>query len=120
MASLPGTKPIGNIRHECNLLRFKNGTAIWPPCNWNKDGYCNTGDLPRFIREGNSIRYKDYEWYETVKDDELKEDALINKRILEESINAIEESSDNEWDHDSPVKIDVSSNQNTNNNDRGL
>ncbi|GJX79932.1 hypothetical protein Tco_0328081 [Tanacetum coccineum] len=114
------------IYPECEI--WKNGTAIWPPCNWNEDEYCNTGDLPRFIREGNSIRYKDYEWYETVKDGELKEDALINKRILEESINAIEESSDNEWDHDSPVnewkdyehtnynKIDVSSNQNTNNN----
>ncbi|GJT71186.1 hypothetical protein Tco_1030472 [Tanacetum coccineum] len=51
------------------------------------------GDLPGFIREGNLIRYEDYEWYDTINS-ELKEEALINKRILEESMNAMEESSD--------------------------
>nr|GEV42712.1 hypothetical protein [Tanacetum cinerariifolium] len=113
---------------ECNLLLFKNRTAKWPTCNWKEDGYCNTGDLPGFIREGNSIRYEDYEWYDTNEDSELKEEALINKRILEESMNAIEESSDDKWDHDSPVdewkdyehttyiRTDASSNQNTYNN----
>ncbi|GJR18208.1 hypothetical protein Tco_0966735 [Tanacetum coccineum] len=96
-------EPINNIRHECNPLRFKNRTAKWPTCNWKEDGYCNTRDLPGFIHEGNLIRYEDYEWYDTIKDSELKEEALINKRILEELINVIEESSDDEWDHDSPV-----------------
>nr|GEU95325.1 hypothetical protein [Tanacetum cinerariifolium] len=51
------TEPIDNICHECNPLRFKNGTANWSTCNWKEDGYCNTRDLPGFIREGNSIRY---------------------------------------------------------------
>ncbi|GJY69386.1 hypothetical protein Tco_0472368 [Tanacetum coccineum] len=68
-----------------------------------KDGYCNTGDLPRFICDGNSIRYEDYEWYDTIDDGELKEEALINKWILEESMKVMEESSDDKWDHDSPV-----------------
>ncbi|GJW29647.1 hypothetical protein Tco_0046522 [Tanacetum coccineum] len=91
----------GNIHHECNPLRFKNETALWPTY---------------------------YEWYDTINDNELKEEALINKRILEESMNMMEESSDDEWDHDSPVdewkdyehttyiKTDISSNQNTYNN----
>ncbi|GKB02960.1 hypothetical protein Tco_0831049 [Tanacetum coccineum] len=121
-------EPIDNIHHECNPLRFKNGTTKWPTCNWKGDGYYNTRDLPGFIREGNSIRYEDYEWYDMIKDSELKEEALINKRILEESMNAMDESSDNKWDHDSPIdewkdyehttyiRTDASSNQNTYNN----
>nr|GEX21025.1 hypothetical protein [Tanacetum cinerariifolium] len=76
----------------------------------------------------NSIRYEDYEWYDTIEDSELKEEPLINKRILEESINVMKESSDDEWDHDSPVdewkdcehttsiETDAYSNQNTYNN----
>ncbi|GJV66342.1 hypothetical protein Tco_1477170 [Tanacetum coccineum] len=59
---------------------------------WNKDGYCNTRDLPGYIREGNLIRYEDYEWYDTIEDNELNEEALINKRILEESMNMMKES----------------------------
>ncbi|GKB24480.1 hypothetical protein Tco_0863881 [Tanacetum coccineum] len=121
-------EPINNICHKCNLLHFKNGTAKWPTCNWKEDKYCNTGDLPRFVREGNSIRYENDEWYDTIDDSELKEKALINKATLEESINANEESSDyvlshyspiDEWkdyEHTTYIKIDVSSNQNTYNN----
>ncbi|GJS09717.1 hypothetical protein Tco_0366513 [Tanacetum coccineum] len=56
-----------------------------------------------FICDGNSIRYEDYEWYDTIDDGELKEEALINKWILEESMKVMEESSDDKWDHDSPV-----------------
>ncbi|GJW79992.1 hypothetical protein Tco_0143967 [Tanacetum coccineum] len=96
-------EPIDNIYHECNPIRFINGTAKWPTCNWKEDGYCNIGNLPGFIREGNSIRYEDYEWYDTIEDSKLKEESLINKRIVEESMNAMEESSDDKWDHDSPV-----------------
>ncbi|GJR12710.1 hypothetical protein Tco_0795362 [Tanacetum coccineum] len=73
---------------------------------WTDDGeggYCNTRDLHGFFRDGNSIHYKDYEWYDMIKDNELKEEALINKRILEESMNVMEESSDSKLDHDLPV-----------------
>ncbi|GJX42686.1 ribonuclease H-like domain-containing protein [Tanacetum coccineum] len=57
-----------------------------------EDGYCNAGDLLVFICNGNSIRYEDYEWYDTIKDSELKEEALTNKKILEESMNVMKES----------------------------
>nr|GFA50699.1 hypothetical protein [Tanacetum cinerariifolium] len=91
------SKLIDNIHLECNPLHFKNETAIWPTCNWKEDGYCNTGNLPGFIHDGNSIFYEDYEWYDMIKDGKLKKEALINKRILEESMNVMEESSNNEW-----------------------
>ncbi|GJX48028.1 hypothetical protein Tco_0273218 [Tanacetum coccineum] len=93
-----------------------------------EDGYCNTGDLLGFIQEGNSIRYEDYEWYATLEDSELKEESLNNKAILEESINIKGESSDDAWSHYSPIdewkdyehntyiETDASSNQNTYNN----
>nr|GEV46901.1 hypothetical protein [Tanacetum cinerariifolium] len=103
-------------------------SAIWPTCNWKEDGYRNTRDLPRFIREGNSICYEDYEWYDTIEDSKLKEETLINKAILEESMNVREESSNEAWSHYSPIdewkdyghttyiETDSSSNQNTYNN----
>ncbi|GKA58276.1 hypothetical protein Tco_0757464, partial [Tanacetum coccineum] len=93
-----------------------------------------TKDIPgfktyeEFIREGNLIRYEDYEWYDTIEDSELKEEASINKKILDESMNVMEELSDEKWDRDSSIdewkdyehttyiKTDVSSNQNTYNN----
>nr|GEX65649.1 hypothetical protein [Tanacetum cinerariifolium] len=74
-----------------------------PWTNDEEDAYCITGDLPGFIQEENLIRYEDYELYDTIKDSELKEEALIKKRILEESMNVMEESTDVEWDHDFPI-----------------
>ncbi|GJX62516.1 hypothetical protein Tco_0295416 [Tanacetum coccineum] len=35
----------------------------------------------------NSLRYQDYEWYEALEDDELKEEALRNKDIMEGFVN---------------------------------
>ncbi|GKB18297.1 ribonuclease H-like domain-containing protein [Tanacetum coccineum] len=49
------------------------------------------GDLPGLIREGNSIHYKDYEWYDKIEESELKMEASNNKRMLEESMNEKEE-----------------------------
>ncbi|GJX00068.1 hypothetical protein Tco_0183981, partial [Tanacetum coccineum] len=85
------TKPTNNIDHKCEPLRFKSEHAKWPTCNWKEDGYCNQGDLPGMIREGNSIRYQDYEWYETFEDSKLKNEALINKVTLEGLMNEGEE-----------------------------
>nr|GEU91008.1 hypothetical protein [Tanacetum cinerariifolium] len=63
-----------------------------------------------------------------IEDSKLKEEALINKAILEESMNVGEESSNKAWSHYSPIdewkdyehttyiKTDASSNQNTYNN----
>ncbi|GJU07231.1 hypothetical protein Tco_1123661 [Tanacetum coccineum] len=97
------TQPMGNICHKCNPLRFKNRTAKWPACNWKEDRYCNTIDLPGLIREGNLIRYEDYEWYNTIEDSELKVEALNIKRILGELINEKEELSDEKRVRDSPI-----------------
>ncbi|GKE06675.1 hypothetical protein Tco_1398693, partial [Tanacetum coccineum] len=47
------------------------------------DGFCNGGNLPGAYIIGNSLQYQDYEWYEALKDSELKEDALRNKAIME-------------------------------------
>nr|GEW47398.1 hypothetical protein [Tanacetum cinerariifolium] len=73
---------------------FKNGTATWPTCNWKEDIYCNTRDLPGFIREGNLIRYKDYEC-----DDEWDHDSSIDDW--------------KDYEHTTYIKTDTSSNQNT-------
>ncbi|GJS46022.1 hypothetical protein Tco_0596143 [Tanacetum coccineum] len=84
-------------------LHFKIRTAEWPTCNWKQDRYCNTRNLPELIREGNLIRYENYGWYDTIEDSEVKEEALNNKRILEESMNGKEESSDDEQSLDSSI-----------------
>ncbi|GKG24070.1 hypothetical protein Tco_0392106, partial [Tanacetum coccineum] len=85
-------------------LRFKSEHAEWPTYDWKEDGYCNQGDLSGMIREGNSFCYQDYEWYDTLEDSKLKEEALINKAILEESMNVEEESSDDTWSDYSPIE----------------
>ncbi|GKB19753.1 hypothetical protein Tco_0853676 [Tanacetum coccineum] len=53
---------------------------------WREDEYCNGGNLPRAYIIGNSLHYQDYEWYEALEDGELKEEALRNKAIMEETI----------------------------------
>ncbi|GJW47628.1 hypothetical protein Tco_0079274 [Tanacetum coccineum] len=43
---------------------------------------------------GNTLRYQDLEWYDALKDSELKEEALRNKAIIERLINKDVESND--------------------------
>nr|GEW18695.1 hypothetical protein [Tanacetum cinerariifolium] len=50
---------------------------------WSEDGYCNEGNLPGAYHIGNSLRYQDLEWYEALEDNELKDEALRNKAIME-------------------------------------
>ncbi|GJT33607.1 reverse transcriptase domain-containing protein [Tanacetum coccineum] len=52
------------------------------PC-WREDGYCNTGNLPGAYIVRNSLHYRDLEWYDTLIDSELKDEALRNKAIME-------------------------------------
>ncbi|GJR89042.1 hypothetical protein Tco_0213053 [Tanacetum coccineum] len=65
---------------------------------WNEnvpwDGYCNGGNLPGAYRIGNSLHYQDLEWYEALKDSELKDEALRNKAIMEGLISDDESSND--------------------------
>ncbi|GKE76237.1 hypothetical protein Tco_1542357, partial [Tanacetum coccineum] len=58
------------------------------------DGYCNGGNLPRAYHNGNSLHYQDLEWYEALKDIELKNEALRNKAIMEGLISDNESSND--------------------------
>ncbi|GJZ29345.1 hypothetical protein Tco_0573992 [Tanacetum coccineum] len=60
--------------------------------NLREDRYCNGGNLPGAYIIGNSLHYQDYEWYEALKDGELKEEALRNKAIMEGTIDDDDES----------------------------
>ncbi|GJS09613.1 reverse transcriptase domain-containing protein [Tanacetum coccineum] len=57
------------------------------------DGYFNGGNFLEAYIIGNSLHYQDYEWYEALKDRELKEEALRNKAIMEGIIDDDDESS---------------------------
>ncbi|GJZ32347.1 hypothetical protein Tco_0577783 [Tanacetum coccineum] len=46
---------------------------------------------------GNSLHYQDFEWYEALKDSELKEEALRNKAIMEGLFNEDVESNNEGW-----------------------
>ncbi|GJZ80609.1 retrotransposon protein, putative, ty1-copia subclass, partial [Tanacetum coccineum] len=61
---------------------------------WKNDRYCNGGNLPGAYIVGDSLHYQDYEWYEALKDSELKEQALRNKAIMEGLISDDESSDD--------------------------
>ncbi|GJZ17885.1 hypothetical protein Tco_0554008 [Tanacetum coccineum] len=121
----------GDDEENIKMIGFMSGTmeyhrhAEWPTCNWKEDGYCNTGDFPGLIREGNSICYLEYEWYDALEDSDLKNEVLINKTIMEKSMNEEEELGDDAWSHYSPIdewkdykpttyiENDISSNKNT-------
>ncbi|GKC14201.1 hypothetical protein Tco_1010983 [Tanacetum coccineum] len=75
-------------------FNYKIGCSEWPTCSWMDDGYCNEGDLPGTYIIGNQLHYQDYEWYEALKDRELKDNALKNKAIMEGLISDDESSND--------------------------
>ncbi|GJS59821.1 hypothetical protein Tco_0654605 [Tanacetum coccineum] len=90
------------VVHCYKPFNYKTGCLEWPSCSWREDGYCNGGNFPGAYIVGNPIHYQDLEWYEALKDSELKEEALRNKAISEGLINEDDESSDNgwkRWDH---------------------
>ncbi|GJS33754.1 hypothetical protein Tco_0532136 [Tanacetum coccineum] len=65
--------------------------------DWKDDGYCNGGNLPGAFRVGNTLCYKDLEWYEALEDGKLKVEALKNKATMEGLIDKDEESYDEAW-----------------------
>ncbi|GJV94185.1 hypothetical protein Tco_1541998 [Tanacetum coccineum] len=79
------------------IYEWNENVPWWPTCSWKKDGYCNGGNLPGACIVGNTLRYKDLEWYDAVKDSELKEEALRNKGIMEGLIDEDDKSSNNGW-----------------------
>nr|GEV29694.1 hypothetical protein [Tanacetum cinerariifolium] len=58
----PWMEPSDNIEHICEPFCFKNGHAKWHTCNWKIEKYCNDGDLPKVIRNGDVIYFESYEW----------------------------------------------------------
>ncbi|GKD26341.1 hypothetical protein Tco_1232555 [Tanacetum coccineum] len=76
------TKPTP-VKHTCKPYNYKSGCLEWPTCSWKDDGYCNGGNLPRTYIIENQLHYQDYEWYDAFEDNELKDEALRNKAIME-------------------------------------
>ncbi|GKB16964.1 RNA-directed DNA polymerase, eukaryota [Tanacetum coccineum] len=62
------------VTHCCKPFNYKTGCSEWPTCSWRNDGYFNRGNLPRAYIIENSLQYQDYEWYEALEDEELKEE----------------------------------------------
>ncbi|GJT15258.1 hypothetical protein Tco_0873964 [Tanacetum coccineum] len=91
----PWMEPSDDIEHVCKPFRFKNRHAKWPTCNWKKEKYCNGGDLPGVIQNGDMIYFEGYEWYKNLEEGELKDKALNSKAIFEGSKRVDEESSNN-------------------------
>ncbi|GKB58803.1 hypothetical protein Tco_0914989 [Tanacetum coccineum] len=85
------------VKHCCKPFNYKNGCSEWPACSWREDGYCNGGNLLGAYIVRNSLHYQDFEWYEALKDNELKEEALRNKAIMEGLINEDVESNNEGW-----------------------
>ncbi|GKB13323.1 hypothetical protein Tco_0847246 [Tanacetum coccineum] len=75
------------VIHTCKPFNYKTGCSEWPTCSWMNDGYYNGyyngGNLPETFIIENQLHYQDYEWYEALEDNELKDEALRNKAIME-------------------------------------
>ncbi|GJR93373.1 hypothetical protein Tco_0265547 [Tanacetum coccineum] len=65
--------------------------------NWKDNGYCNGGNFPGAYIVGNTLSYENLEWYETLEDGKLKDEALKNKAIMEEMIDKDDESLNEVW-----------------------
>ncbi|GJT29848.1 hypothetical protein Tco_1413382 [Tanacetum coccineum] len=71
------------MSHESdNDMEYDPSNVDFTEC-WRDDGYCNGVNLPGAYIVGNALHYQDFEWYEDLKDWKLKEEALINKAIME-------------------------------------
>ncbi|GKD45697.1 hypothetical protein Tco_1270342, partial [Tanacetum coccineum] len=108
LRTLRDSRLMMNIR----MIGSMNGTKIYHglmrnhrlTLDWKNDGYCNGENLPGAYIVGNSLHYQDYEWYEALKDSELKEQALRNKAIMEGLISDNESSNDELCEtHEPPV-----------------
>ncbi|GKC74888.1 hypothetical protein Tco_1120771 [Tanacetum coccineum] len=82
------------VKYTCKPFNYKTRCSEWPTCSWREDGYCNGGNLPGAYRIGNSLRYQDLKWYEALEENELKDEALRNKAIMEGLISNDESGND--------------------------
>ncbi|GJU04175.1 hypothetical protein Tco_1114513 [Tanacetum coccineum] len=74
--------PLCSAFNEFNYL-----LKVDPDLLTKDDRYCNGGNLPGTYIIRNQLHYQDYEWYEAMKDSELKDEALRKKAIMEGLIN---------------------------------
>ncbi|GKC76061.1 hypothetical protein Tco_1126835, partial [Tanacetum coccineum] len=72
--------------HICEPYHFKNGVTKWPICSSDIDGFCNGGALPRMVRVGSMTYIQDHKWYDELADGRLKEETLMHKAKVEESL----------------------------------
>ncbi|GJU46021.1 hypothetical protein Tco_1203287 [Tanacetum coccineum] len=63
---------------------------------WTENGVWKEPSLVKHYL-GSTLRYQDLEWYDALKDSELKEEALRNKAIMEGLINEDVESNNEGW-----------------------
>ncbi|GKE33644.1 hypothetical protein Tco_1452966 [Tanacetum coccineum] len=76
-------KELKPVKHTCKPFNYKTGCSEWPICGWRNDEFYNGGNLLRAYIIRNILRYQDFEWYDSLKDSELKEQALRNKAIMD-------------------------------------
>ncbi|GJS40817.1 hypothetical protein Tco_0565860 [Tanacetum coccineum] len=67
------------LDNEVDEPRSKNGVP------YEIYGFCNGGELPRMIRVGYMTYFQHNEWYDDLTDNNLKEEALKQKAIYENS-----------------------------------
>ncbi|GJU70913.1 hypothetical protein Tco_1262318 [Tanacetum coccineum] len=102
----PWMEPSDDIEHIFKSFRFKNEHVKWPTCNWKTEKYCNGGDLPKVIWNRYMIYFKNYEWYENLKEGELKDEDLNSKAIFEGSKGVDKESSNKGTNNDYKTQND--------------
>nr|GEX60033.1 hypothetical protein [Tanacetum cinerariifolium] len=71
--------------HICEPFCLKNGRTKWPTCSSNEDGFCKGEKLPGMVRVCYMTYFQDHEWYNDLMDRTLKDEALEQKAIYEES-----------------------------------
>ncbi|GKB00852.1 hypothetical protein Tco_0828896 [Tanacetum coccineum] len=86
-----------NIYLDTKAAYYFSRHSEWPTCNWKDDRYCTGGNLPGAYIVGNTLRYQDLVWYEALKNGKLKDEALLNKAIMEGTIRDEEESDNEAW-----------------------
>ena len=72
-----------HINHTCTPFVFKDGSSVWPTCDYKSDGTCNGGSIIGMRRVGNDVTFEDYEWYDNVEDCPRKSEALQEKGRIE-------------------------------------
>ncbi|GJS84482.1 hypothetical protein Tco_0751023 [Tanacetum coccineum] len=71
--------------HICEPYRFKNGITKWPTYSSDIDGFCNGGELPGIVRDGNMTYFQDYKWYDELANGKLEDETLMHKARVKES-----------------------------------